>query len=459
MYAGRFFNRQEVKKQFTTIEICELKDNTALLTNIDNYFNSVVKTHSGYRSCDINRCIIFIKHPHRDILCFVERNNMLNDCIVNTKRHSFILYGSYDIYDKVSLSRKREKKSPERKAITLAKHINTTDSTEIARIAEIIAAKICNHWDYASTIKDLVKFDDAVDRLKKIQNLSERKTDYYMLRYGNIDKYTEIQYRASFVFKNCRNYWISRDYEDVDELVSEHQREMSGRVQDHTSPRSIAFWLAKGKSEEEAGYIVKTIQTRNLQFFLNRYGEAGYMRYQQMKQTRAMTNRSKSAEEKTKINKSKGRAFSQLADTYGIDNARDIIYRRTHTGSRYSRESADFFTYLDDILCIDDSVTGYKGKEWFVLHDNGIYFVDYKYRDKIIEYNGSFWHADPTIFNADDIHPVSQITALSIWKTDEDRLCNIRAQGFDIKVIWSSDIITKGVDIIIEECRKFLKGI
>jgi hypothetical protein len=82
----------------------------------------------------------------------------------------------------------------------------------------------------------------------------------------------------------------------------------------------------------------------------------------------------------------------------------------------------------------------------FVVKDN----------KKIIEFNGDKFHANPRLYNKEDI-PLKFIgeSAEEIWKKDEIKNKKAKDKGYDLKIIWESDYI-KNKEKIILECIDFI---
>jgi G:T-mismatch repair DNA endonuclease (very short patch repair protein) len=85
--------------------------------------------------------------------------------------------------------------------------------------------------------------------------------------------------------------------------------------------------------------------------------------------------------------------------------------------------------------------------------------------NKIIEFNGDFWHMNPKKYSATDElkafnreHYRSGIgnTAADIWKYDEMKLNGYKQLGYDVKVVWESEY-HENPEKIIQECIDFLK--
>ena len=65
-------------------------------------------------------------------------------------------------------------------------------------------------------------------------------------------------------------------------------------------------------------------------------------------------------------------------------------------------------------------------------------FYFFKY-NKAIEFQGDYWHMNPTIFEADDFNEIKNKTAFEIWKYDLNKFELSKAKHIDIFYIWESD--------------------
>lgn len=79
------------------------------------------------------------------------------------------------------------------------------------------------------------------------------------------------------------------------------------------------------------------------------------------------------------------------------------------------------------------------------LRDNDrLYFYDILISgsNKIIEVNGDYWHANPSIYKKDDIinYPRGNFYAKDIWKSDEIKLDSARNKGYQFLILWEKDI-------------------
>lgn len=326
--------------------------------------------------------------------------------------------------------------------------------------------------DYANICDFVIYFaPDFVSRYRIIKSNSHNSIEYYRAKYGsqaeeklaaNKEKNSA---HARTNFKNCVEYWIARglDLSDAyDNVKKEQGRRNALAVQAmHGKPRcrSPEFWISQGYSIEDAIARVKLIQSRDLSFFLHKYGEEeGLFKFTEMIESRKNTYYSKDEETRAAIGKSRGRTREQLIAEHGTEYAIKVIQARTSGQAAISKESMAFFSQLDKLLAPElaaESVTGYKGPERWIMQDKKFYFVDYLIENCIIEYNGSFWHADPRQFVAEQIHPVTQLTAKEMWQKDADRTKVFTDLGYKVLTIWSKDVAHNITDEL-TKCKEFI---
>jgi G:T-mismatch repair DNA endonuclease (very short patch repair protein) len=69
-----------------------------------------------------------------------------------------------------------------------------------------------------------------------------------------------------------------------------------------------------------------------------------------------------------------------------------------------------------------------------------ILFPDEKF---IVEYNGDYWHCNPSRYNANYFHQRKKITAQQIWNYDNRRKKELEDLGYKVFTIWESDFKNK----------------
>jgi hypothetical protein len=75
--------------------------------------------------------------------------------------------------------------------------------------------------------------------------------------------------------------------------------------------------------------------------------------------------------------------------------------------------------------------------------------------NKIIEYNGDFWHANPKIYDESFYNKVSKKSAKDIWNKEDHKEKVALESGYYLHRVWESDY-KQDKERVIEECIKFL---
>jgi len=74
--------------------------------------------------------------------------------------------------------------------------------------------------------------------------------------------------------------------------------------------------------------------------------------------------------------------------------------------------------------------------------------------EKIIEFNGDYWHRNPNTFSADSI--ILNKKTSEIWAKDSAKLKLANDNGYNTLVVWQSEYLLNKIDII-NKCITFLK--
>lgn len=135
-----------------------------------------------------------------------------------------------------------------------------------------------------------------------------------------------------------------------------------------------------------------------------------------------------------------------------------------HSNNRFSKISDNFFKLLIEYSSIDREHVCFSENEFRIklnYPDNFNrlnYYVDFIFGSKIIEFNGDLFHANPSIFTANDKHMswASDRTAQYTWDMDHERIYQIKQLGYDVLTIWESDVI-KNIENELLKCKIYLK--
>jgi G:T-mismatch repair DNA endonuclease (very short patch repair protein) len=120
--------------------------------------------------------------------------------------------------------------------------------------------------------------------------------------------------------------------------------------------------------------------------------------------------------------------------------------------SRYSKMATNFFASLN----IPEALFG--DNEFVIQHINGYARYDFKYKNKIIEFNGNYWHANPNKYAHDTIisYPRNKkIKASNIWHKDAKKIEIAKMAGYEVLVIWE-DQLKGDINKLIKNIRQWL---
>lgn len=197
---------------------------------------------------------------------------------------------------------------------------------------------------------------------------------------------------------------------------------------------NIEYWLRKTDNNKElAKELYSKFQTRDLAWFMSKFGkEEGVTRHRNKIEKWLNTLKSKSIEELARINTSKVRKSTRS----------------------YSKAEKELFNVLkskipdmkDQLAICKDLSNPYKR----------FYLYDMAYKNKIIEYNGVFWHAHSNFYDEKFVNPYNHRTYKEIHDRDAHKLKVAENAGYSVHVVWEHEY-NENKSKVIEECLVFLK--
>jgi hypothetical protein len=223
-------------------------------------------------------------------------------------------------------------------------------------------------------------------------------------------------------YKNKQAYSNSLEYKQKKFGWSEDQ------FNDYNSSRAITIKnMIKRYGEEEGikrweSYCERQAYTNTKQYFVETYGnDAGLEKFKEVNKKKAMPHDPVYLAEKLSIS---------------IDDAVDIILSR-QTNFFKSNLEIKFVELLESKLGKLEYTNKTKpfGK-WSKLLNTYVVF-DIKHKNCIIEFNGDYWHANPSIYNENAI--IRGKTASYIWDRDNKKIQTAIDAGFRTYVVWEND--------------------
>ena len=276
-------------------------------------------------------------------------------------------------------------------------------------------------------------FGYSYDEYKKICSMTVGVTEKSMIKkWGEelgIQKWNEYKRKQSVTNTfECKKKKFNWNKEQFDEF---------------NKSRAVTLKNLQNKYGKELGeiyfndYVEKQKLTKSHEYMINKYGE-----------------------EKTKaINQSKGQTLSNYIKRLGkIEGLKQYEIMLSHHKNYFSKISQKFFDEIDKY--ISQKYTTYyatKNHEYGVnLHNNDYIRLDYFILELnlCIEFNGTYFHADPRFFNENDYpNPHNKVlTSKTIWENDNNRYKKLKEyRNIDTVVVWEYDY-NNGIDV-----QKFIK--
>jgi len=264
-------------------------------------------------------------------------------------------------------------------------------------------------------------------------NFAKYNEEFFIIKYGK-EKGSEVYYNK---LKNQR-YKVSRQ-RYIDELGDVEGRQRCKEVKNNTSIESFISrhgevdgttsylkYITKMSNDITTAYIngARVAFKGTEDAFVGKYGEV----------------------EGKKLFKKK------------IDNLANSC-KSTRSRSKISTEMFDYISvFINGAICygenetaiVLDDETKRKYKRHFIK-------PDLIYNNRIIEFYGDVYHANPSIYAPRDTpNPRRRgITSSVIWEEDRIRLSILQELGYMIKIVWSADYV-KHKHQTITECVEFL---
>jgi len=193
----------------------------------------------------------------------------------------------------------------------------------------------------------------------------------------------------------------------------------------------LDYWLNKGFDMDEANKKLSKRQTTfTLDICIEKYGEEKGKKIYTERQEKWQKSLTKNGNLKNGFSKISQELFYDLLSKYSNEDI-EYLYFATKNGEfRLEKEEGGVWSYD---------------------------FVDIKNK-KIIEYNGDLYHANPTLYEANDHpHPFRKnLTAEEIWNKDKNKIAVANEEYFSVLTIWDGEYKNNKEETF-KKCLKFLE--
>ena len=243
--------------------------------------------------------------------------------------------------------------------------------------------------------------------------------------------------------RNCKEFWIEKGLSkeeselNVKEVMNEIHQKTSKKLKENPEkyaskyPTKIEYYLKKGFSEEEGKKIISEIQNRfSLKGCIEKYGED--------EGNKIWIDRQEKWQNSIQKNGNVKGGYSKVSQ--------DLFYEIIKKYKKKELNSVFFWT---------------KNKEYYLKSDKSIYLYDFTdiKRKKMIEYNGDQYHANPLLYESNDMphpyHKNKNFSAEKIWEKDSKKLELAKLNGFNVLTIWDSEY-RKYPEQTLQKCIEFI---
>ena len=263
------------------------------------------------------------------------------------------------------------------------------------------------------------------------------------------EKYGKIIYYPS---KYIDNYYYGEKYKDRFMKFTDEERK------EH-SPFCIERYIKLGYSKDDAenlknNFIEKTVKNRSTTTQINYYIDKGY-----------------SMEDAIRLRSERQKTFTldKCIEKHGKDEGTRIWLERqkkwkekmySSRNRLISGGSKECDNLVDEIINNTNCDYLLYGDNEFLLrdeHKHKLYFYDITNpkTNRIIEFNGDFWHGNPDKYGPNDINKANKKKYSDIWKNDKLKNDFAKNKGYDVMVVWESEYQTDKENVI-KRCKDFI---
>lgn len=331
------------------------------------------------------------------------------------------------------------------------------------------------------------------EHLKLKQKLQEQKRqnkdtniEYWKLRYPekSLEELEQLRSKVAKEKNKCNiEYWIKKypekSLEEIKELHNKHyqswlshqegwgkgekncnhRNNSTQEERNSRSPRNIEFYKYKYPNlslEEQENLrqqyiqknnlaIKKSIKPTNIEYYLN----------QGMSEDEA-----KQALCKRQATFSLYKCIQKYGEEKGLEifNNRQKIWnkklQKSFKNGKYVQSSIanKMFKEIKTILNLYENI-----EEKYIFNENlhKGYLFDFCLNNKLIEFNGDYWHANPLLYGPKSFIKAKNKRAEDIWKYDKIKIETAKNQGYNVLIIWESEY-KEDKEKTIQKCIDFL---
>lgn len=163
------------------------------------------------------------------------------------------------------------------------------------------------------------------------------------------------------------------------------------------------------------------------------------------------------------VNAQKANSLDNYIRRYGDEEGRER-YSNVLKNKFFSKVALNMFKTIiselpEFVKCLPTYYASDTSSEYYLVdkENSKLYFIDFTIPsiNYCIEFNGDFWHCNPTRYSENDVVDVfgEMKNVKDVWEKDRRKVDFIRSQGFECDVIWEDDYRKNPVEVI-DRCVK-----
>lgn len=309
--------------------------------------------------------------------------------------------------------------------------------------------------------------------------------EYYIKNYPELSASEQEKLWHEYVRKNnyqCKEYYLKNNVseEEAEKLKNEKIKIAANKISKKVSGELNGMHSSKTSQEKR-----NSISPRNIAFYERKYPELSHEEHLKLQKEFFEKNRLavKNAIKPTNIeyylnqgmNEDDARealhdrqaTFSlykcvqQYGETKGLEifNNRQKIWnkklQKTFNSGKFTQSpiARELFNLIKEKLNLINSV-----EEKYIFNDSlhKGYLFDFCYKNKLIEFNGDYWHANPLFYGPQSFIKAKNKRAELIWEYDNIKIKTAKDQGYDVLTIWESEY-RNDKEATLQKCIDFIK--
>lgn len=299
---------------------------------------------------------------------------------------------------------------------------------------------------------------EQADKMLKAKAIS---LEIFQAKYGEIEgmqRWNQYKEKRNKTYQEKKKAGYDYNSFKIERYINKYG-ETEGKLRYNQMVEKRIFntskaYLVEEFGREKANEIAKARWgLTSLEAFKTRYGDSeGSKRFNEFVEKLKASNKNRPSLEDE---------IDKFNSSNNIEIRKDLFFSK----SRASKIATDFFKNLCKFCNINQKEVKFGDNEQLIplrkeereVLGQNVLFPDFKFGNKIIEFFGDKFHANPQIYKEDstpspfDAHTLAK----DIWEKDRLRILILEKRGYEVLVVWEQDV-KKNASGVLNSCKTFL---